>query len=191
MNETKREPSEFKEALDQLLGGHSNECIVDAILSRIPEGELCQAMLRVFERQNTVMSPAFPGNSIMCALGLGSTLVAGNNSANINVQPFEGLRLDRLIIPSSVAGDFLITDIKVAGESQFGSPGCIPGMAFAETAFAIKLRGDAARPRQFITVCVTNQNFAARNFQGILIGHIPGPPLPGGVARLDAALEAA
>ena len=89
------------------------------------------------------------------------------------------------------AGDFLITDIKVDGESQFGSPGCIPGMAFAETAFAIKLRGDAARPRQFITACATSQSHAARNFQGVLIGHIPGPPPPGDAARLDAALEAA
>jgi hypothetical protein len=172
MDEMKEEPSKFKRSLAALLEGHSNECILDAILKRIPEADLCQAMLRVFERQNTVMSPAFPGDAIMCAIGLGSTLVYGVSSANIDVQPFEDFHLDRLIISSAVAKYFLVTDIKVGGESQFQSPGCIPGLSFAENVFAIKLKGDMVRPSQFITVSVTNQAPNGCNFQGVLIGHI-------------------
>jgi hypothetical protein len=187
MSEQKEETSEFRQALDALLGGHSNECILDAILERIPKDDLCQAMLRVFERQNTIMSPTFPGDAIMCAVGLGSTLVRGEGSAYINVQPLEEFHLDRLIIPSTLAGDFLVTDIKVGHESQFNSPGCIPGMSFTENAWAIKLRGDMAHRRQFITVNVTNQNANARNFQGVLIGHLNSPPLPGNSTRLEDA----
>ena len=175
MSDAEKALDEFKAALTTLLKGHSNECILDAILKKIPESDLCQAMLRVFERQNTVMSPTFPGDAIMCAVGLGSTSVYGLGSVNINAQPFADFHLDRLIISSSIAENFLVTDIKVGKQSQFDSPGAIPGTAFTENVFAIKLRGDIAKARQFITVSVTNQNPGAQNFQGCLIGHIDSP----------------
>ena len=185
MDEQREETSEFKQAVDSLLEGHSSECILDAILGRIPESDLCQAMLRVFERQNTVMSPAFPGDAIMCAIGLGSTLVYGVSSANIDVQPFEDFHLDRLIISSAVAKYFLVTDIKVGGESQFQSPGCIPGLSFTENVFAIKLKGSLAKRQQFITVSVTNQAPNGCNFQGVLIGHIDRNRPSGKAAALE------
>ena len=172
-----KKPDEFKEALNTLLKGHNNEPLLEAILERIPENDLCQAMLRVFERQNTIMSPAFPEDAIMCAIGLGSTCVSSCSSANIYVRPFDDFCLDRLIISSKMAKDFLVTDIKVDKKSQLDSPGCIPGTAFTEGVFAIKLRGDMARSVNFITVSVTNQNKSSRNFQGVLIGHI-NKPLP-------------
>ena len=191
MDEATKEPSEFEKALATLLGSHGDECIVEAILSRIPKEDLCQAMLRVFERQNTIMSSTFPGEAIMCAIGLGSTSVVSCSSANINVQSLQRFHLDRLIISSSVAKDFLVTDIKIGGKSQFISPGCIPGTAFTEDVFAIRLRGDVSEFHQFISVSVTNQNHSAQNFQGVLIGHLDSPPLPANVAQLDAAMEAA
>ena len=136
---------------------------------------MCQAMLRVFERQNTIMSPTFPRDAIMCAIGLGSTSVASCSSANINVHPVEGFRLDRLIISSEVAKDFLITDIKIGWDSQLNSIGAIPGDAFAEGVFAIKLPGNMVKPDQWIIVSATNQVPNRRNFQGVLIGHINKP----------------
>ena len=115
--------------------------------------------------------------AIMCSLGLGSTLVPRMSSANISVNPYKDFRLDRLIIPSDLAEWFLVTDIKVGRESQLNSTACIPGMAFSETSFSIKLKGDIACPGQSITVSVTNQSGEARNFQGVLIGHIePNQP---------------
>ena len=187
MDEQREESSEFKQALDALLEGHSNECILDAILGRIPKVDLCQAMLRVFERQNTVMSPTFPRDAIMCAVGLGSTLVHGEGSAHINVPPFEAFRLDRLIISSDVARHFLVTDIKVGYESQFDSPACIPGLSFTENVFAIKLKGDMVHPCQFITVSVTNQAANGCNFQDVLIGHIDRKPSPGIAGQQEEA----
>ena len=185
--DTKKEPSDFERSLGVLLEGHSGGCILDAILGRIPKEDLCQAMLRVFERQNTVMSPTFPGDAIVCAVGLGSTLVHGLSSANINVQPFEEFHLDRLIISSSVAEFFLVTDLKVGKKSQFDMSTAIPGTAFTEDVFAIKLRGDLAQQREFITVSVTNQTANAQNFQGVLIGHIDREPPSGKANVLEEA----
>ena len=185
MDEVKRETGDFERVLTSLLEGHNSERILAAILERIPQNDLCQAMLRVFERQNTVMSPTFPGDAIMCAIGLGSTLVYGVSSAYINVQPSEDFHLDRLIISSDVAKYFLVTDIKVGSESQFQSPGCIPGLSFTENVFAIKLKGDMVRPSQFITVSVTNQAPNGCNFQGVLIGHIDRNRPSGKAAALE------
>jgi len=175
MGGAERASAEFEEAITTLLSGHSNECILDAILKRIPEKDLYQAMLRVFERQNTVMAPAFPENTLMRAVGLGSTSVQGCSSANINVQPqCDDFHLDRLIISSEIADDFLVTDIKIGRNSQLASVGAIPGAAFPENVFAIKLKGTAHHD-QFITVSVTNQTPSTRNFQGVLIGHTDSP----------------
>lgn len=111
-----------------------------------------------------------PRNSREYALGLGSTSVFGNSSANINVQPQVIFRPERLVVPSNVAPDFLLTDIKVGKNSQLASTGAVPAVAFTETAFGVRLKMDTAQISMFVTISVTNQNANARNFQGVLIG---------------------
>jgi hypothetical protein len=103
-------------------------------------------------------------------IGLGSTALPGLSSANIAVQPQVIFRPERIVIPSNLAADFLITDIKVGKNSQLVSPGAIPAVVFVENAFGVRLKMDTAQIAQFITISVTNQNGAARNFQGAIIG---------------------
>ena len=91
-------------------------------------------------------------------------------SANINVQPQVIFRPERLVVPSNLAMDFLITDIKVGKNSQLVSTGALPAVMFTENAFGVRLRMDTAQISMFVTVSVTNQNPAARNFQGGLVG---------------------
>jgi hypothetical protein len=111
-----------------------------------------------------------PRNAREYALGLGSTSVAGSSSANINVQPQVIFRPERLVVPSNLAMDFLITDIKVGKNSQLVSTGALPAVMFTENAFGVRLKMDTAQISMFVTVSVTNQNPAARNFQGGLVG---------------------
>ena len=99
-----------------------------------------------------------------------STSVAGTSSANINVQPQVIFRPERLVVPSNLAVDFLITDIKVGKNSQLVSTGALPAVMFTEQAFGVRLKMDTAQISMFVTVSVTNQNPAARNFQGGLVG---------------------
>jgi hypothetical protein len=103
-------------------------------------------------------------------IGLGSTALPGLSSANISVQPQVIFRPERIVIPSNLAADFLITDVKVGKNSQLVSPGAIPAVVFVENAFGVRLKMDTAQIAQFITISVTNQNGAARNFQGAIIG---------------------
>ena len=121
-------------------------------------------------RSGALLRSVPPRNAREYALGLGSTSVAGSSSANINVQPPVIFRPERLVVPSNLAMDFLITDIKVGKNSQLVSTGALPAVMFTENAFGVRLRMDTAQISMFVTVSVTNQNPAARNFQGGLVG---------------------
>lgn len=129
-----------------------------------------QALLRRRVATGTLLRDVKPRSSREYALGLGSTSVAGATSANINVQPQVVFRPERLVIPSNVGIDFLLTDIKVGKNSQLASTGAVPAVAFSEQAFGVRLKMDTAQVSMFVTVSVTNQNANARNFQGVIIG---------------------
>jgi hypothetical protein len=131
---------------------------------------LANAIMRRRVQSGSVLRSVPPRNSREYALGLGSTSVTGNSSANINVQPQVIFRPERLVVPSNIAVDFLITDIKVGKNSQLVSTGALPAVMFTEQAFGVRLKMDTAQISMFVTVSVTNQNPQARNFQGGLVG---------------------
>ena len=131
---------------------------------------LANALARRRAAAGTLVRDVRPRSSREYALGLGSTSVLGNSSANINVQPQVVFRPERVLIPSNVALDFLITDIKVGKNSQLASTGAVPATAFTEQAFGVRLKMDTAQISMFVTISVTNMNPNARNFQGVIIG---------------------
>jgi hypothetical protein len=131
---------------------------------------MARDLLRRRVNSGALLRSVPPRNAREYALGLGSTSVAGNSSANINVQPQVIFRPERLVVPSNLAVDFLITDIKVGKNSQLVSTGALPAVMFTENAFGVRLKMDTAQISMFVTVSVTNQNPAARNFQGGLVG---------------------
>jgi hypothetical protein len=129
-----------------------------------------QALMRKRIGAGALLRGVPPRQSREYALGLGSTSVAGNSSANINVQPQVIFRPERLVVPSNLAIDFLLTDIKVGKNSQLVSTGALPAVMFTEVAFGVRLKMDTCQISMFVTVSVTNQNPAARNFQGGIVG---------------------
>lgn len=134
------------------------------------QNAMAQALLRRRVASGALLRNVAPRNAREYALGLGSTSVAGNSSANINVQPQVIFRPERLVIPSHIAVDFLITDIKVGKNSQLVSTGALPAVMFTEQAFGVRLKMDTAQISMFVTVSVTNENPQARKFQGGLVG---------------------
>lgn len=160
----------------EFVGDDSGDDILGAVLAaRKKKGNAQkQAMARDLLRRRvaagSLLRSVSPRSSREYALGLGSTSVAGNSSANINVQPQVIFRPERLVVPSNIAVDFLITDIKVGKNSQLVSTGALPAVMFTENAFGVRLKMDTAQISMFVTISVTNQNPAARNFQGGLVG---------------------
>jgi hypothetical protein len=168
------------ESGEQFVGDGDDNLGEDEIIGAILRGKkrkgaaLKRAMARDLLarriKSGTLLRSVSPRSSREYALGLGSTSVAGNSSANINVQPQVIFRPERMVVPSNIAVDFLITDIKVGKNSQLASTGALPAVMFTETAFGVRLKMDTAQISMFVTVSVTNQNANARNFQGGLIG---------------------
>ena len=109
-------------------------------------------------------------------IGLGSTFVAGLSSVNIKAQPEVLCWPVRLEVPPRVAPDFLLTDLKVGKNSQFISCGAVPMSLFSDGRFRyLRMKMDVLQIAMFCTVSVTNQNSAARNFQGALVCHLIEP----------------
>jgi len=159
---------------DDEAGDDSGEDILGAILKRAKKSKKNQALMSALMRRRaaagTLVRDVKPRSSREYALGLGSTSVPGNSSVNINVQPQVVFRPERVLIPSNVALDFLITDIKVGKNSQLASTGAVPATAFTEQAFGVRLKMDTAQISMFVTISVTNTNPNARQFQGVIIG---------------------
>ena len=172
--------SDGDDILGELLGDSTDGAFVgdDAALGAAVRKKRAsaakQAMARDLMRRRVasgaLLRSVAPRNAREYALGLGSTSVAGNSSANINVQPQVIFRPERLVIPSHIAVDFLITDIKVGKNSQLVSTGALPAVMFTEQAFGVRLKMDTAQISMFVTVSVTNENPSARKFQGGLVG---------------------
>ena len=163
--------------LGELLGevdGDDSGAFIGAASAKTRQNAQKRAMARDLLRRRVnsgaLLRSVAPRNAREYALGLGSTSVSGNSSANINVQPQVIFRPERLVVPSNLAMDFLITDIKVGKNSQLVSTGALPAVMFTENAFGVRLKMDTAQISMFVTVSVTNQNPAARNFQGGLVG---------------------
>jgi hypothetical protein len=128
-----------------------------------------------------------PPSSRDYALGFGSTLVKANSSANINVQPQVVFRPERLVIPASIAEDFLITDIKVGKNSQLVSTGAIPAAAFTSArSEANCMMMDTAQISMFVTVSVTNTSDKDRYFQCVIFGPSVDPSWVSSAKRFSA-----
>ena len=85
-----------------------------------------QAMQRKRIAAGALLRNLPPRSAREFVIGLGSTALPGLSSANIAVQPQVIFRPERIVIPSNLAADFLITDVKVGKNSQLVSPGRDP-----------------------------------------------------------------
>lgn len=158
---------------DDALGAFVGDDAMGALLKKKANAKKQAAALQLMRKRiaaGALLRGVPPRSAREYALGLGSTSVAGASSANINVQPQVIFRPERLVVPSNLAVDFLITDIKVGKNSQLVSTGALPAVMFTEVAFGVRLKMDTAQISMFVTVSVTNQNPAARNFQGGIVG---------------------
>lgn len=104
------------------------------------------------------------------ALGFGVTNVLTGATQVISVQAQEVFKLERLSIPSDIAGLFDIIDLKVGTKPQFAGVNSMPARAFVETAVGANLKGDTAQISQNVSITVQNISGAAANFRAVIFG---------------------
>lgn len=100
------------------------------------------------------------------------TSVGAGLSADIELRPQRLFRSERLVVPSTIAPFFDITDVKIGQQTQFVASGALPATIFSEVGVGVRLKGDTANLGNTIVVSVTNNDVATQIFGGAIIGTV-------------------
>jgi hypothetical protein len=101
-----------------------------------------------------------------------ATAIAAGVTSNVTARPQDlAFKPERLIIPSTIAPDFLIVDIKVGNRSQFTQSGNVPGEAFIPNSDDAMVDFDTLQTSQDFVMIVQNISGASRTFRAALFGH--------------------
>jgi hypothetical protein len=113
-----------------------------------------------------------PGAARRLVLGMASTgQVAPGSIAQITARPQNlAFKPQRIVIPATLAPDFLITDIKVGNVSQMVQSGTLPAEAFTQGLFDGMMEMDTVQTSQDFVLQVQNIAGAARNFNAAVYG---------------------
>ncbi len=121
-------------------------------------------------REGSIVRDVSPTKSREYVIGFGVTSVAASGTATIIQRPQVLFRPERIIIPSNVALDFMLQDVKIGKNSQFTASAEVPAVVFAETSFGVRLKMDTCQISMDIILAVRNLSANARNFTAAIIG---------------------
>lgn len=105
-------------------------------------------------------------------IGFVPTDIAGTTAALIPAAPQNLFRPERLVIPSDIAFDFGVRDVKVGNQSQFVQSVEVPGALFTEVSIDTNVAFDTAEVGNQISVDVRNKTAGTINFSAGSIGTI-------------------
>jgi hypothetical protein len=96
--------------------------------------------------------------------------IAAGATVLVNSPPQIPFRVERLVIPSDIAGSFVVEEFTVGKNPQFASNIPVPGRVFDERAVGVRLRGDTAQVAQNVSCRITNISGAPVRFRAAVIG---------------------
>lgn len=106
-------------------------------------------------------------------LGLRSLIeVPSLDVQDIATRPQMLFRIEKMIVPSDIAGSFDILDLKVGNKSQFVASGPISARTYSQETQGAEIHCDTAELGKEIMVTVRNTSGAALRFQATLIGTV-------------------
>jgi len=115
------------------------------------------------------------GNAVIryyiAGFGLSAAIAAGVAAAPTTgplTRPFRG---ERFVVPTTVAGAFLLTALASGSDSVFVSVPGAPCMNFSELATEVGLDFPTTLVGTAITAGVTNSSLAAAPFTGMVVGY--------------------
>jgi hypothetical protein len=136
-----------------------------------PNPAMQQAIAQRLVNSGLMVSRERPTKAREFPLGFESSIaVPAGNTATITSRPQVPFRGERLIVPSDIAGSFVLLDLRVGKNSQFTSTGAVPARTFQENAVGIRLSLDTAQISQDISISVQNIGGAPQTFRASIIG---------------------
>lgn len=132
--------------------------------------EAIAALIKKRIGAGSIVRDSSPTKSREYVIGFDTTSVAAGATASPSKRPQVLFRPERIVIPSNIALDFVVVDVKVGKNSQFVQSGEVPAVVFTEGSFGVRLKMDTVQVSMDLTLTVRNTSGNTRNFTAAVIG---------------------
>ena len=164
---------------DYDIGADDDDDLTDELISGDGMSEIVGARRRRRRRRSTkrrsgrkVVVRRSPSRERRYPLGFTPTDIATTVTTTIAANPQSLYRPERLIVPSDIAGDIGIVDVKVGTQSQFVQNTEVPAAIFSEVAIDAYVHFDSAEVGNQIYVQSRNKSSGTVNFTAAIIGTV-------------------
>lgn len=157
--------------IEGLVGGQGNTEIVGAG-NKAPKKAVRNALRKIAMRNAGAVVENALTRRRRYPLGFVPTVIDGGTSALIPSAPQNLFRPERLVIPSDIAFDLGVVDIKVGNQSQLVQSVEVPAALFSEVAIDTNVTFDTAEVGNQVSVQARNKIAAPIEFTAGLIGTI-------------------
>lgn len=114
-----------------------------------------------------------PENARLFPIGFeSSTPVPAGSTVSVQTQPQDLFKCRKFVVPSSVAPNFKINDIKVGNISQFSSSSPVHAEAFTPDSVDCQVEFDTSAVSQIISVIAQNISGGDEFFYAIMYGYV-------------------
>lgn len=154
------------------VSGLGNSEIVGAVAKKAKTDKVKSALRQVALRNAGAVVSRGLDRRRRYPLGFVPTTVASATSASIPSAPQNLFRPERLVIPSDIAFDTGVRDIKVGNQSQLVQSVEVPAALFSEVAINTGVTFDTAEVGNQVSVDVRNKSGTGFEFSAGLVGTI-------------------
>lgn len=174
------DPDALLEALavsgdDELLvGGDGSAEIIGALIGAAKAGNqgAKKAIAKIAQRNAGAVVHRELDRRRRYPLGVVPTSITAGTQSQIPASPQNLFRPERLVIPSDIAFDSGVADIKVGNVSQFVQSAEVPGALFSEVAINTGVNFDTAEIGNQISATIRNKSASTIEFSAGFVGTI-------------------
>lgn len=161
------------EVLEALVEGAGDMEIVGAKRSKASRAKMLRALKgRIARKRASLVMKRGLETKRRYPLGIVPTSIGAGATVQVPSAPQALFRPERLVIPSDIAFDFGIADIKVGNTSQLVQAAEVPGAIFTEVSIDTDVTFDTAEIGNQVSVNARNKSGGAIEFTAALLGTI-------------------
>jgi len=157
---------------DELIEGDGGMEIVGARRKKKRRNRAANAVNKIVQRTAKAVISRKPNTARRYVLGFVPTAIAAATTSQIPAAPQNLFRPERLVIPSDIAFDFGVADVKVGNQSQLVQSVEVPGALFSEVAIDTQVTFDTAEVGNQISVNARNKSGGSLEFTAGALGTI-------------------
>lgn len=157
-----------------LVGGDGSSEIIGALVGAAQNGnaKARAALAKIAQRNAGAVVQRDLDRRRRYPLGVVPTTITAGTQSQIPASPQNLFRPERLVIPSDIAFDSGVVDIKVGNTSQFVQSAEVPGALFSEVAINTGVNFDTAEIGNQISATIRNKTASSIEFSAGFVGTI-------------------